>query len=135
MSLATVKDNKPWVCEVHFAYDDALNIYFVSKLSTRHCKEIAENANVAGNIVKQHELTELPGGIYFEGIVKLIEDPSTEDIDRYCSRLKRNSEELTAQLKEENGRRMYRINVSNWAAFVKFEDQPLQKYELVWKAA
>ncbi|HLZ15367.1 MAG TPA: hypothetical protein VKQ34_05305 [Candidatus Saccharimonadales bacterium] len=22
MSLATCKDNKPWVCEVHFAYDD-----------------------------------------------------------------------------------------------------------------
>ena len=29
MSLAAVSDNKPWVCEVHFAYDNDLNLYFV----------------------------------------------------------------------------------------------------------
>ncbi len=26
MSLATTADSKPWVCEVHFAYDDAPNV-------------------------------------------------------------------------------------------------------------
>ena len=30
MSLATSANNQPWVCEVHFAVDDELNIYFRS---------------------------------------------------------------------------------------------------------
>ncbi len=29
MSLATHTDGKPWVCEVHFATDNELNIYLV----------------------------------------------------------------------------------------------------------
>ena len=63
MSLATVHDNRPWVCEVHFAYDDDLNIYYRSLNTRRHSKEIALNPNVAGNIVRQHTLGEYPLGI------------------------------------------------------------------------
>jgi uncharacterized protein YhbP (UPF0306 family) len=60
MSLATSTENKPWVCEVHFAYDDDLNLYWRSKTDRRHSQEIALNPFVAGNIVKQHELTSIP---------------------------------------------------------------------------
>jgi uncharacterized protein YhbP (UPF0306 family) len=132
MSLATSRDNKPWVCEVHFAYDQDLNLYFVSKLETRHCQEIASNPVVAGNIVKQHELTELPHGIYFEGQAEAITEPTEEDIDRYCQRLGRNSEELAAQLKAKDERAMFKISVKNWAAFGKFDGDALAKYELEW---
>ncbi len=51
LSLATSSDNKPWVCEVHFAYDEQLNLYFRSLKSRRHSQEIAKNPNVAGNII------------------------------------------------------------------------------------
>lgn len=132
MSLATVKDNKPWVCEVHFAYDDQLNLYFVSKMPTRHCIEIAANPYVAGNIVKQHGLEELPAGIYFEGVAEMLKDPTEDDISRYCSRLGRDKSEVSPQLNEENGRRMYKITVSNWAAFGKFGEEPMRKYVLAW---
>lgn len=131
MSLATVADNKPWVCEVHFAYDEDLNLYFVSKISTRHCQEIEKNSSVAGNIVKQHELAELPNGIYFEGEAEQI-NASAEDIKRYCSRLGRDEVELTAWLNEGIERKMYKISVNNWAAFGKFDQETLQKYELEW---
>lgn len=131
LSLGTVSGARPWVCEVHFAYDDQLNLYFVSLQTTRHCQEIAANPHVAGNIVKQHPVGEAPNGIYFEGEAVMIE-PSATDIERYCSRLKRDSTELTALLQEANGRRMYRIQVNNWAAFGNFESKGNTKYELVW---
>src|SRR5204862_27783 len=74
MSLATCGGNKPWVCEVHFAYDENLNLYFRSLKTCRHSQEIAQNPNVAGNIVRQHSLEEYPHAIYFEGTAAIIED-------------------------------------------------------------
>ena len=60
MSLGTSRDNKPWVCEVHFAFDQELNLYFRSRTNSRHCLEIKDNPNVAGNIVTQHHGEEKP---------------------------------------------------------------------------
>lgn len=131
MSLATVHDNKPWVCEVHFVYDDELNLYFVSKLTTRHSQEIAKNPQVAGNIVKQHSLTEAPLGIYFEGSAEEIV-PTEEDIDRYVTHLERDRSQLIEQLKEADGRRMYKITPSNWAVFGDFDGIGHMKHELAW---
>lgn len=131
MSLATVSGGKPWVCEVHFAYDKNLNMYFVSKLTTRHCSEIAVNPSVAGNIVKQHSLDESPHGVYFEGTAEAIE-PTNDQLELYCSRLGRDKDELAVQLKEDDGRRMYRIAVRNWAIFGKFGLDANQKHQLTW---
>jgi uncharacterized protein YhbP (UPF0306 family) len=72
MSLGTSSNNRPWVCEVHFTYDDNLNLYFRSLASRRHSQEIAANPNVAGNIVKQFQLGESPVGTYFEGTAQML---------------------------------------------------------------
>ena len=131
MSLATVADNKPWVCEVHFAYDDNLNLYFISAPHTRHVKELLKNPNVAGNIVKQYAKGELPHGcIYFEGKAEVFKH-SDEDILRYCNMLERDEAMVRNWLSAEGGLSMYKISVSNWAVFGKFEDS-LKKYELKW---
>jgi Pyridoxamine 5'-phosphate oxidase len=66
MSLATSRDNVPWISEVHFSYGDDLSIYFRSKPTRRHSEEIAENNRVAGNIVREHRVGEPVSGIYFE---------------------------------------------------------------------
>jgi uncharacterized protein YhbP (UPF0306 family) len=39
LSLATVSENKPWVCELHFVFDDDLNLYWRSKADTRHSQD------------------------------------------------------------------------------------------------
>lgn len=132
LSFATARDNKPWVCEVHFVNDSNLNLYFVSLASTRHCQEIALNPYVAGNIVKQHSLTESPNGVYFEGTAEKLENPSREEIESYCQALNRDTDELKKQLLEETGRRMYRIVVDNWALFGKFGGATNQKHTLAW---
>src|SRR5689334_5769243 len=74
MSLGTSSNNKPWVCEVHFVYDNNLNLYWRSLKSRRHSQELAKNPNVAGNIVRQHAVDEYPAAIYFEGVAELITD-------------------------------------------------------------
>lgn len=134
MSLATAKDNKPWVCEVHFANDEQLNLFFVSKMSTRHCQEIATNPFVAGNIVRQHSLTESPHGIYFEGHAQRLDQPSESEIENYCQALGRDRNDLNKRLvePEPDGHRIYKITVENWYIFGKFDGDTSQKRVLPW---
>ncbi len=40
MSLATCVDNRPWVCEVHFVYDDDLNLYWRSTRSVGTARKL-----------------------------------------------------------------------------------------------
>src|SRR4051812_4969537 len=88
MSLATVKDSKPWVCEVHFYYDNELNLYFVSSTETRHAKELIANPHVAGNIVTQHHKDQKVRCVDFEGKATLLS--SKESDDAYAAYAARN---------------------------------------------
>lgn len=51
LQLATAKDNKPWICTVHFYADDELNIYWVSRTDRIHSKQIDANPNVSATAV------------------------------------------------------------------------------------
>lgn len=133
MSLATVKDNKPWVCEVHFAYDDALNLYYRSTPARRHSQEIADNAHVAGNIVKQFQLGESPLGVYFEGAAEMLSPGPEQDKAFACikERLK-TGDEIMEEAKNPEGHQFYKITVANWYVFGKLEGEKGQKYHLSW---
>lgn len=133
MSLGTCFNNKPWVCEVHFAYDDDLNLYFRSKPSTRHCLEIAKNSSVSGNIVKQHSLEDDAVGVYYEGRAELLMNVTTEDI-AYKSMITHNiaGPDSIEEAKDPEGHQFYKIAVSCWYIFGKFDTAASQKYELTW---
>ena len=133
MSLATTKGNKPWVCEVHFAYDDDLNLYFRSLTSRRHSQEIAENPSVAGNIVKQHALSEYPLGVYFEGTAQHLEPGDEQNKAFACinDRLKA-GDGILEEAKRPDGHQFYKISVDTWYVFGKLDDEGGKKYELKW---
>lgn len=133
MSLATTKDNQPWVCEVHFTYDQQLNLYFRSLKSRRHSQEIALNPNVAGNIVKQHDLNEYPHGIYFEGTAAIVDDDSERQrlFPLFSERLG-SSEDVLDEARREDGHQFYKITVKDWYAFGKLDGESGLKYELAW---
>lgn len=133
MSLATSAGDKPWVCEVHFAYDENLNLYFRSLKTRRHSQDIANNPNVAGNIVRQHDLGEYPHAIYFEGTAAHIGDAAEVD-EIFPLFQKRLQLDQTAveEAKNADGHQFYKITVSNWYAFGKFEDDKGEKYKLAW---
>jgi uncharacterized protein YhbP (UPF0306 family) len=133
MSLGTSNSNKPWVCEVHFVYDDNLNLYFRSLTSRRHSQDIAANPQVAGNIVKQHVVGEYPLGLYFEGTAELL---SNEDERRTVEPLFKERLGATADILAEagtpEGHQFYKITVGNWYAFGKFDGDKGQKIKLAW---
>ena len=133
LSLATCKDNRPWVCEVHFAYDESLNLYFRSLPSCRHSQELTVNPYIAGNIVKQHNLTDAPVGIYFEGTAKML--PAGEEQQKAFECIKerlRPSADILEQAKDPSGHQFYKITVSAFYLFGKFGDAPTQKHTLTW---
>ena len=107
MSLATSKDNKPWVCEVHFAYDQELNIYFRSLASRRHSQEIAQNPYVAGNIVEQHELGQKVRGVYFEGKAHRVPEEEIEPTFRILQKRLSLPEEALVEAKSPEGHQIY----------------------------
>ncbi|MEO6728844.1 MAG: pyridoxamine 5'-phosphate oxidase family protein [Candidatus Dojkabacteria bacterium] len=132
LSLGTSKENKPWVCEVTFAYDDNLNLYFRSRTTTRHCQEIAENKLVSGSIVTQHVGEEKPRGIYFEGECEMVNDSTvSKAIETYIKRFSVGNESMEAKNRDP-GHRFYVIKVSKFFVFDARESQPPHKYELEW---
>lgn len=135
MSLATVKDNKPWVCEVHFAYDDELNLYFRSLASRRHSQEIAQNQFVAGNIVRQHALNESAVGVYFEGKAEMLQPGDEQNKAFECIKARLECDDsILEDAKRDDGHKFYKITVSNWYVFGRFGGDKGQKHQLKWKS-
>lgn len=133
MSLGTSRDNKPWVCEVHFVHDDDLNLYYRSLASRRHSQEIAANPNVAGNIVRQHGKDEYPHAIYFEGTAELVSDKQQQKtiLPLFQKRLGADASILDDAQKDD-GHKFYKVTVTNWYAFGKFGGPSGGKFELAW---
>jgi uncharacterized protein YhbP (UPF0306 family) len=133
MSLATSVGNKPWVCEVHFAYDEGLNVYFRSSPARRHCQELEQNPNVAGNIVRQHELGESPKGVYFEGKAEKLEPGEAQNLAFKCinERLQA-GDDIFEQAKDPEGPQFYKITVENYYVFGDFGEGSLGKHQLSW---
>jgi len=134
MSIATCADNKPWISEVHYSYDDDLNLYFISRPSRRHSLEAASNAQIAGNIIKQHKAGEEVRGVYFEGVIEMLDDVKESDVSfqTYNKRLGLDAGMLNEQA-EENGHRWYKITVDKFYLFDELEMSPAGKHELDWK--
>jgi uncharacterized protein YhbP (UPF0306 family) len=133
MSLATSKDNSPWICEVHYVFDENLNLYFRSTAQRRHSIEIASNSNIAGNIVEQHNVGEKPRGVYFEGKAELLTevDENHPAYKLYCERFGTTSK-ILEEAKTEAGHKFYKISVDTFYMFDSRESIPSQKYELPW---
>lgn len=132
MSLVTSHENKPWVCEVHFAYDDELNLYFVSSKDRRHSKEIEANPYVAGNIVTQHHKHQKVRGVYFEGQAQAMEvsDQTNLAYKTYIERLG-GWDGLLNEISKDGNAAIYKIAVENFYLFDSYETSR-GKFQLAW---
>lgn len=74
LQLATSKDNQPWLCNVWFAADEDLNIYWFSSTTRRHSQEVAANSKVAGTICDPQNQDDTPMAIQFQGMAELLTD-------------------------------------------------------------
>jgi len=133
LSLGTSSNNVPWVCEVHFAFDQDLNLYFRSLTSRRHSQEIAKNSKVAGNIIRQHKLEDRVLGVYFEGSAKLLEKGEEQNNAFKCinERLLA-GDDILEEATHSDGHQFYKITVENYYIFGRFGHPSSQKHKLVW---
>jgi len=67
MSLATVDDSGPWVSDVIYVYDGALNLYWISDPETRHSKALLQNPSVALTITVSNRSKEPNEGLQIAG--------------------------------------------------------------------
>ncbi len=134
MQVATAHDNQPWVCTVYFAFDDSLNLYWISKPSSRHSEEIRNNEKVAGAIVLPHVPGDKVRGIQFQGIAKEL----TKKVDAalgmkyYADRYGMKPERAKAILDGSDGHVCYKITPSLYVLFdeVNFPDNPRREYKI-----
>ncbi len=130
MQLATVKDNKPWICTVHIAKDEKMNIYWMSLANRRHSLEIAENMNVAGAIVNDPNITRC---VHFEGTAQLlVGEEANEAIRLYCDQTKKTDAWRDEVLSGKNLHKVYKLSPKTFVLFdaVNFPENPRQEYKV-----
>ncbi len=74
MQLGTSHGSKPWVTTLYFAADVNMNIYWLSRESRRHSKEIENNSHVAGTIIFPLNYGDKVRGLQFEGQARMLKD-------------------------------------------------------------
>lgn len=132
MHLATVSDGRPWVCNVWFAADDDMNIYWFSSVTRRHSQEVANDSRVAGAMCLPQTPEDVPRGLQFEGVAEVLTDDA--DIQKakavYVGRIF--SEEKVEEFMTHSDRphKFYRIRPELFVLFdVKnFPDNPRQEW-------
>jgi len=132
LSLATVKDGRPWVCEVHFAYDDGLNLYFGSSANSRHAQELIANPHVAGNIVTQHHKNQKVRCVDFEGTARMLDAKQAEAVafPVYTERFGA-AKNLLDEIRKDGHMRFFKISVDSFYLFDSYGDER-KKHALPW---
>lgn len=87
ISIATVRENKPWSATTFFAYDEDFHILFFSRSDTQHAQNIAQNPHVSATI---NQVWGKPGkvkGIQLAGTARKLEfGHSTQFFEIFRSR-------------------------------------------------
>lgn len=134
MQVATCRNNQPWACSVYFAFDDKLNLYWISKPNRRHSLELKDNAKVAGTIVTPHKPGDDVRGLQFQGTAKeLIEKEEIKlAMSYYAKRYEMDSERVQKIVDDTDGHRCYVIKPSLFVLFdeTNFPENPRQEYTL-----
>lgn len=136
MQLATVRDNKPWVCNLHYYVDSSLNFYWISTQTRRHSKDIEQNPCTAVAITVHEDTPEenYIVGITAEGEARLLSEERIKVVGlEYVQKLEKSSTLLEDILTAKNPHKFYVLKPTKIVLFdnKNFPDNPRQ--ELVLK--
>ncbi|TSC87849.1 MAG: Uncharacterized protein G01um10147_352 [Microgenomates group bacterium Gr01-1014_7] len=134
LQVATAKENQSWACTVYFAFDEKLNIYWISEPTRRHSEEIRNNDKVAGVIVLPHTPGDKVRGIQFQGTARELtdRDEAVAGMKYYTERFGMESKRVNTILDGTDGHVCYKITPSLYVLFdeANFPDNPRQEYKL-----
>lgn len=78
-AISTIDGKETWTCPVAFAFDEKLNLYFISMPSSRHMKNIVKNSHISVAIFSTKFAVGDPVfGIQMTANAKLIPDEDVE---------------------------------------------------------
>lgn len=134
MQLATSFDNQPWVCNVWFAADEDLNIYWFSSTTRRHSYEVEKNSKVAAAIVLSFTPKDPARGLQLQGTARKLTDQ--KDIDKaisvYADRIFSKEKIAEFMANSEKPHAFYRIKPTQFVLFdtFNFPDNSRQEFNL-----
>ncbi len=119
MQLATAKDNQPWVCNVWFAADENMHIYWISADHRRHSQEILQNSKIAATIVRPYSSQEIPSGLQLQGKAEILTDKKEiKNVRALFKKKQFNIDRIMRSMKEENKSfHFYKLNPTIFAIF------------------
>lgn len=132
MQIATSRNDQPWSATVYFAYDDDLNIYWLSRSDRRHSQDIEMNPKVSGSVAKLHTYGEKVRGVQFEGVAeKLVDSQASQGLEIYYNRYNKARDRVRNILVGAVGETIviYKIKPTKFVLFdeVNFPDNPRQE--------
>lgn len=133
MQVSTAKNNQPWTCSVYYAFDNDLNLYWISLPDTRHSQEIETNEKVSGTIVLPHVPGQKPRGLQFQGIGKRATGEEMQKaMGIYAERMGMKDERKQNILEGNDGHAAYVIKPTQFVLFdtENFPEDPRQAYEI-----
>lgn len=119
---------------VYFAFDEELNIYWISKPTRRYSEELRNNAKVAGVIVLPHTSGDDVRGIQLQGVAKELTDKEgvTNGMKYYAERFGMKQDRVKVILDGTDGHACYKITPNLYVLFdeINFPDNPRQEYKV-----
>ncbi|HZE87329.1 MAG TPA: pyridoxamine 5'-phosphate oxidase family protein [Methylomirabilota bacterium] len=134
MQLATSMNAQPWVCNVWFASDKKLNIYWLSSVTRRHSHEVIKNKKVAAAIVLALTPQDPPRGLQLQGTAEVLTEQ--KDIEKaisvYAGRIFSRKKVAEFMAHKDRPHKFYRIKPSQFILFdvINFPDNSRQEYTL-----
>lgn len=130
LQLATVRDGKPWISNVHFVHDKKGNLYWLSTPERRHSKDIADNPAVAAAIVVKSDMPVI--GIQCEGYAEMVTDLTViaRVMPGYVKKHGTGKEFYKRALAGINEHKLYRLHPLEIILFdeMNFPGQPPQRW-------
>lgn len=137
LHLATLMDDRPWLCHVWYACGPGNSLVFTSNKARRHSREISANASVAGGVISipLEGLGQAVRGLSFEGrACEASGDGIHTAYEVYASRWPMVRDMFSARDIETgaSNMRMYLISMTRIVMFdeVNYRENPRQELRL-----
>ena len=132
MQVATVRENKPWICSVYYVADERLRLYWLSFPTRRHSREIAQNPEVAIAIAAKTGQPVI--GIQAEGTAEIVTDEKVVEkiMKDYVKKYNVGHDYYENFIAGKNKHMMYCFTSQNYVLFdeVNFPDNPRQEISI-----
>lgn len=135
MQLATTLHDLPYLCTVHYYSDEDLNLYWCSKLESRHSQEIKQHPNVAAYVLAHENTSEEDYviGMTIAGKAELVGAKIDPKIAKaYAKKLDHGPDFVEQLANDETAWKFYRLKPSSIVLFdnKNFPNNPRQELKV-----